>query len=197
MNSVVLSSEAPSFRIHGNKCPYTIAWLYELMRHCTPSPLLVPHKTTRDVEFGGCFIPKNVPVYFNIWQVSRLSKLYFVHSPSLSQCLIQLFSQAHRDPKIWEDPESFKPERFLTTKEDGLSSLKKNSTTHLLSWGAGERKCLGHELSKHQLFIFITTIVRQLLIEPSKPGIEPALPWPVTFGLTIKPKEFKLKLTKL
>ena len=104
--------------------------------------------------------------------------------------------QAHREPEIWNNPEEFNPERFLTKKEDGSLGLKANSTANLFSWGAGKRKCLGYDLSRQQLFIFICTIIRRLDVKPFQVGVEPTLPWPSNFGLALKPKLFRIRVTE-
>ena len=69
INTVVSPSEEPSYRLHASKCPYTMAWIYEMLRHCTPSPLILPHSTTQKVKFINCEIPAGVTVYFNAWEV--------------------------------------------------------------------------------------------------------------------------------
>jgi len=63
--------EDPTFRLHSSKCSYVMAWIYEMMRHCSPSPMLIPHQTTQQVEFDNCIIPAGVTVFFNVWEVSK------------------------------------------------------------------------------------------------------------------------------
>ena len=72
VNQAIGPDQAPSHRFHSNKCPYTMAWIYEMMRHLTPSPLLLPHRTTQQIEFNNCVIPAGVTVYFNVWEVKFL-----------------------------------------------------------------------------------------------------------------------------
>lgn len=47
-----------------------------------PGPLLVPHFSSQDVNIGGFDIPKGTTVVVNAWAI-------------------------HREPYIWDDPESF------------------------------------------------------------------------------------------
>ncbi|CAK8697268.1 unnamed protein product [Clavelina lepadiformis] len=166
---LVTFNDDPSLRCHGARCPYTQAWIYELVRHTSLVPLLLPHATTKETILNNCCIPKGTTVYFNVWQ-------------------------AHRDPEVWDNPEEFRPERFLKEK-DGSISLAVDEAKKVLGWGAGKRKCLGETLSRHQLFAVITTVVNKCVIKAHRPGVEPALPWPVDFGLTLKPKPYRVKIT--
>jgi cytochrome P450 family 1 subfamily A polypeptide 1/cytochrome P450 family 1 subfamily D len=55
-------------------------------------PLAVQHRATEDVNFQGFFIPKDTLIIPNLY------------------C-------AMKDEKVWGDPNSFRPERFLSPDE--------------------------------------------------------------------------------
>lgn len=109
--------------------------------------------------------------------------------------IVAFASQTTRDPEVWENPEDFRPERFLETTEGSSGyALRANCTSKLLSWGLGIRKCLGQQLSRHQLFIYASTIVRRCYVEPAEAGVEPKIPWSSETGLTIKPCPFNVRI---
>lgn len=72
--------------------PYTEATILELLRKPAVVNNGVPHRMMQDAEFGGYLFPKGTVVISNIFWV-------------------------HNDPKIWGDPENFRPERFLSKDE--------------------------------------------------------------------------------
>jgi 26-hydroxylase len=67
---------------------YTKATIYEVMRRSSVVPMGTPHSTERSVEFEGYTIPKNAHV-------------------------IPLLHAVHMNPELWDQPEEFRPERFL------------------------------------------------------------------------------------
>ena len=102
--------------------------------------------------------------------------------------------QVHYDPDLWENPTQFCPERFL---DEDAQCFKPNRAANVLAWGMGKRFCPGKDLSKHVIFIFLSTIVRRLQINQAIPGIEPVINWPVELGISTKPKEFRIKILEI
>ena len=68
--------------------PYTEAVLFETQRWRTIVPLGVPHIASEDTTVSGYDVPKGAFIVSNIWAV-------------------------HNDPNVWNEPDQFKPERFL------------------------------------------------------------------------------------
>ncbi|KAM0960609.1 hypothetical protein ACFX2I_025525 [Malus domestica] len=92
---------------------YLKAVFKETLRLHPPVPLLMPRKSTQDVKIHGYDIKVNTQVIVNAWEIGR-------------------------DPKSYEKPEEFEPERFLNSGID-----YKGNDFELIPFGAGRRGCPG------------------------------------------------------
>ncbi|GMP33902.1 hypothetical protein CsSME_00007010 [Camellia sinensis var. sinensis] len=95
------------------KIHYLKAVIKEAMRLHPPIPLLVPRRSTQDVKLMGYDIAAGTQVITNAWAIGR-------------------------DPLSWDEPEEFRPERFLSTSIDF-----KGHDFELMPFGAGRRGCPG------------------------------------------------------
>ena len=87
------------------------------------------------------------------------------------------------DEEVWEEPEVFRPERFLT--EDG----KLHKPKHFMPFGAGQRMCLGDKIAEMELQLFFTSLMHVFDIE--NPGSD--LPSLQGFtGVTVSPQDFEV-----
>uniref|UniRef100_A0A0N7ZDN9 Cytochrome P450 n=1 Tax=Scylla olivacea TaxID=85551 RepID=A0A0N7ZDN9_SCYOL len=67
----------------------------------------------------------------------------------------------HHDPRYWDKPEEFMPERWLD--QDGKFVSKKEG---FVPFGVGKRQCLGESLARMELLIFTTTLLQRLSFAP-------------------------------
>nr|UVW45066.1 (+)-limonene 3-hydroxylase [Agastache rugosa] len=84
----------------------------ETMRMHPPIPLL-PRQCREECEVNGYTIPKKARVVVNIWSMGR-------------------------DPKYWDEPHTFRPERFDHVSKDFMGN-----DFELIPFGAGRRICPG------------------------------------------------------
>ncbi|XP_063441953.1 cytochrome P450 10-like [Mytilus trossulus] len=80
-----------------------------------------------------------------------------------------LYAMYH-DPKLYPDPESFKPERWL----DGEMDRKLKSLSNLV-WGHGARMCIGRRFAEQEMYIMLTKIIQNFKLEYHHEDIEPIL----------------------
>ncbi|XP_035686377.1 cytochrome P450 2U1-like [Branchiostoma floridae] len=102
--------------------------------------------------------------------------------PAGTDVLINLWS-LHMDPGSWDNPDKFDPSRFL----DGNGQLQTNDS--FMPFSTGRRVCLGEQLAKMELFLFLTNMLQQFtftLPEGARPNFDGIL------GATLRPESFKL-----
>lgn len=95
------------------KMPYLKAVIKEGLRLHPPVPLLIPRQSTQDTKILGYDIATHTRVMVNVWAIAR-------------------------DPSVWENPEEFRPERFLESSMDF-----KGVHFDFIPFGAGRRGCPG------------------------------------------------------
>ncbi|KAJ0795643.1 putative cytochrome P450 [Helianthus annuus] len=96
-----------------DKLEYLKAVIKEALRLYPVLPLLIPRESRERCVLEGYEIPKKTLVYVNVWAVGR-------------------------DPKCWERPEEFEPERFM-----GSSVEYKGADFEWIPFGSGRRGCPG------------------------------------------------------
>lgn len=108
----VVGSRLPE---HGdrNKLPYVNAIVKEALRWHVVFPLSLPHNTVADDELDGYFIPAGTIIMPNTWCVGIT---WLPNDDSRSVSDVDIRAMLH-DPEVFEDPEEFRPERFLRDGE--------------------------------------------------------------------------------
>ncbi|KAH0455899.1 hypothetical protein IEQ34_015931 [Dendrobium chrysotoxum] len=97
--------------------PYLKQVIKETLRLHPPGPLLPPRESMKDAKVNGYDIPAKTMIYVDVYSIGR-------------------------DPKYWEDPEVFRPERF-----ENSSVNFKGSNLEFIPFGAGRRLCPGIALA--------------------------------------------------
>nr|XP_033776368.1 cytochrome P450 1A5 [Geotrypetes seraphini]XP_033776369.1 cytochrome P450 1A5 [Geotrypetes seraphini] len=143
--------------------PYMEAFILEVLRHSSFIPFTIPHCTTRDTSLNGYFIPEGTCIFVNQWQVNH-------------------------DEKLWRDPYTFDPERFLNADRTGLD---KNEVDKVTVFGLGKRKCIGETIARLELFLFLAILLQQLEFSMKD---DQKLDLSTEYGLTLKHKRYELKI---
>ncbi|XP_073107242.1 cytochrome P450 81Q32-like [Elaeis guineensis] len=106
--------------------PYLQCIIKETLRICPGAPLLAPHESTNECVVGGFNVPRGTMLLVNAHYI-------------------------HRDPKIWEEPAKFEPERFEDGKDEGKL---------MIPFGMGRRRCPGEDLAMKEVGLTLGTLVQ-------------------------------------
>ncbi|XP_042493512.1 cytochrome P450 81Q32-like [Macadamia integrifolia] len=108
------------------KLKYLQCVINESLRLFPPAPLLVPHESSKDCTVGGFDVPSGTILLVNIWSI-------------------------HRDNKLWEDPTSFKPERFIE---------EERKLPMMIPFGMGRRGCPAAGLANRVVGLALGTLIQ-------------------------------------
>ncbi|EGG18807.1 cytochrome P450 family protein [Cavenderia fasciculata] len=122
---------------HRSNTPYFNAFLFEVYRYRPTVVFSFPRECTQDVIISDYFFPKKSIV---------------------SGCADII----HHDPDYFDDPETFKPERFIDPPVGQL-----NNKENLVPFGTGQRICIGMNLANDSIYIALTNLVLNFKITSS------------------------------
>ncbi|KAK7858496.1 cytochrome p450 89a2 [Quercus suber] len=119
-----------------NKMPYLKAVILEGLRRHPPGHFVLPHAVTEDVVLDGYLVPKNATLNFMVAEMGW-------------------------DPKVWEDPMEFKPERFWSGGDGGgeVFDITGSREIKMMPFGVGRRICPGSGLAMLHLEYFVANLV--------------------------------------
>ncbi|OMP03858.1 Cytochrome P450 [Corchorus olitorius] len=109
-----------------SKLHYLQSIISETLRLYPAAPLLLPHMPSSDCTIGGYNVPCGAIVLVNAWAI-------------------------HRDPKVWDDSTSFKPERFES---------EKGESHKLMPFGLGRRACPGATLAQRLVGLTLGSLIQ-------------------------------------
>jgi cytochrome P450 len=124
------------------RLPLTTAVIEEAMRLYPPAPIMSRMALNSDEIFGK-LVPKGSTVIIAPYIV-------------------------HRHKLLWDEPDYFRPERFLPGKRETIPSYA------FMPFGAGPRVCIGQAFSQLEAVIILATLLRSLRF--SMPANETVFP---------------------
>ncbi len=126
--NAVLPDQRPATLADLDQLTYTEQVVKESMRFY-PTSVAISRDALQAVEIGGVTIPKGATVLFSQWLL-------------------------HRDPRFWDNPEQFDPERFTATNEPNINKYA------YLPFGGGARVCLGNAFALMEARLALVTILQ-------------------------------------
>nr|QTC11261.1 cytochrome P450 303A1 [Phenacoccus solenopsis] len=145
--------------------PYIESIVLESVRVFMGRTFSIPHRALRDTTLQGYYIPKDTMVIAN-------------------------FTGVLMDKKFWDDPEVFRPERFIDA--DGKVNVPEN----YLPFGFGKHRCMGQTLARSNIFLFTASLLQKFdfSVPPNEPppktnGVDGVTPSPGEFNAYVTPRQ--------
>ncbi len=147
--------------------------LYFLMKH--PDILQKAYEEVDDVlgdqtpDYKQVKQLKYVKMILNeslrLWPTAPAFSVYAKHNTTLAghyeleegDAITLLLPQLHRDSEVWEDPETFKPERF-----EDPASIPEHS---FKPFGNGQRACIGQQFALHEATLVLGMVLQHFQLE--------------------------------
>ncbi|KAF8813990.1 putative cytochrome P450 monooxygenase [Phlegmacium glaucopus] len=139
---VVGSARMPNLADY-EQLPYLQAFINETHRFRPLAPLAVPHMATEDITYKGHIIPKNTFLFMNTWGIMH-------------------------DPDIFEEPETFRPERFLKNSFGTKPGADITNFRDNFGFGAGRRICPGERMGRRTIGLNAINLVWAFNFSPLK-----------------------------
>ncbi|KAI0331358.1 CyP450 monooxygenase [Cubamyces sp. BRFM 1775] len=119
--------------------PYVDAIVKEMLRWHNVAPLGVAHRCMEEDVYCGWRIPKGAIIMSNAWAILN-------------------------DPEVFPDPETFRPERFLTANGQPNADILDPAS---VAFGFGRRICPGRHFATDALFINIASLLHVFDFQPA------------------------------
>ncbi|KAL3362220.1 hypothetical protein AABB24_014880 [Solanum stoloniferum] len=145
---------------------YVQACVKETFRLHPPAPLLLPHRAIETCQVMNYTIPKDAQILVNVWAITR-------------------------DPFIWEEPDMFRPQRFLSSDMDF-----KGNDFEFLPFSAGRRMCPGMPMAAIKIPSVLASLVHFFDWELPHGKCPVELDMTEKFGVTLQKKEPLLLIPK-
>lgn len=93
------------------------------------------------------------------------------------------FQAINHDPQLFENPEEFRPERFLCAN----GSLNTDLAQQIMPFSVGKRRCAGENLARQEIFLLLAHLFQKFSFssDPNEP-IDTVTPT-TGFGRFLKP----------
>ncbi|KAK2143254.1 hypothetical protein LSH36_859g01016 [Paralvinella palmiformis] len=143
--------------------PYTMAFALETIRYSCVVPMALPHSTLVDTTLAGYHIPADTMILLNLCSL-------------------------HKDPETWGDPENFRPGRFI---DDVTGGLDESRLEVFAGFGQGRRRCIGEQLAKQQLVIYMVAILQKCVFSGSGEKLDETS----QSGIVLRPRDFHIQIS--
>ncbi len=140
----------------------------------------------RALTYTQQVIQESMRLYPPAWAMSRMAltddQLGPHHIPAGNTVLMSPYL-LHHDPRNWDQPDVFDPDRFAPGRSDGPHGKERHAYAYL-PFGGGPRLCIGNQFALMEMQIMLGLFARSFSVE-TLPG-QQVMPQPL---ITLRPKK--------
>ncbi|KAF8649379.1 hypothetical protein AX16_005820 [Volvariella volvacea WC 439] len=174
MDAVVGTHRTPTWE-DLDDLPYLRALVQESFRFRPVGPLAIPHAMAKDEVINGMLFPKDSALFMNLWAIFH-------------------------DPRYFDEPEVFKPERYLKHPLGVRTDVPDDPARRdNMLFGAGRRVCPGVKLGRGGIEINAANFIWAFNFTPARDPVTKGIVqpdiWAYTEGVNATPLPFKCTIT--
>ncbi|CAM6123283.1 unnamed protein product [Calypogeia fissa] len=141
-----VAGDTPVSEAHIDRMPYLQAVVKEALRKHPPLPFAIVHGVSKECKLMGYDLPEDA--------------LFLYHVQAIQN-----------DPKHWENPDQFNPERFLKPNVNhDLTGSHGIESFHLMPFGAGRRICPAINLGLKHAHLLLARLIQNFEWSHPNPG---------------------------
>jgi len=153
------------------RLPYIKALVREVFRFRPVLPIGFPHVAAENIAYKGYHIPRDSIIFMNIWGI-------------------------YHHPDYFDEPETFKPERYLNNPFGTKKGVNTTGFRDNLSFGAGRRTCPGEAMGMRTIMLNAMNLLWAFNFAADKSGTGN---WDIDSyagpGLELTPRPFTCTIT--
>jgi cytochrome P450 len=118
-------------------------------------------------SYAMACVNESMRLYPPAWAMDRITKAddeFENFSWDKGTVIVPFIYGIHHSPVLWEDPESFKPERFMALKK-----LPEN----FFPFGAGPRMCIGNHFAMMEMVLTVRWMCKNITIDVLSKDVKP------------------------
>jgi len=111
---------------------------------------LTSSEAMKEMSYIQCVIKESLRLHPSLPFIPRdleedtvIDSVLYPKNTRIALCMYEM----QRDPKVWKDPLTFKPERFFATDENAQSTKEQGRSFTSVPFSAGPRNCMGQRFA--------------------------------------------------
>jgi cytochrome P450 len=148
--------------------------------------------TVEDVpklEYARAIVAESMRLYPPAWTMGRKAvERHTIGGHTIEPGALVIISQwiAHHDPRWWDEPNEFKPERWQNQTRNAEAGTGHRPKYAYFPFGGGSRVCIGESFAWTEAILLLATIAqRWTFVTTGEPELEPRI--------TLRPKNLVMR----